>query len=43
MIRPKKLRTLLERKKAIIEFSQSSLGGALVEISWKNSDLMSKQ
>ena len=36
-------KTLLERKKAIIEFSQSSLGGALVEISWKNSDLMSKQ
>ena len=36
-------KTLLERKKAIIEFSKSSLGGALVEISWKNSDLMSKQ
>ncbi len=36
-------KTLLERKKAIIEFSQSSLGGALVEISWKNSDLMSKK
>ena len=36
-------KTLLERKKAIIEFSKSSFGGALVEISWKNSDLMSKQ
>ena len=35
-------KTLLERKKAAIEFSQSKLGGALVEISWKNSDLVSR-
>ena len=33
-------KTLLERKKAIIEFSKSQYGGALVEIIWKNSDLM---
>lgn len=32
-------KTLLERKKAEIEFSKSKLGGALVEIIWKNSDL----
>ena len=36
-------KTLLERKKAEIEFSKSELGGALVEITWKNSDLMTKQ
>ncbi len=35
-------KTLLERKKAIIEFSQSNLGGALVEIKWKNFDLKPK-
>jgi len=35
-------KTLLERKKAIIEFSKSSLGGALVEISWNSSDLIQK-
>ena len=35
-------KTLLERKKAEIEFSSSKLGGALVAISWKNSDLISK-
>ncbi len=33
-------KTLLERKKAIIEFSKSNRGGALVEISWDNSDIM---
>ena len=33
-------KTLLERKKAIIEFSKSTRGGALVEISWENSDIM---
>ena len=33
-------KTLLERKKAIIEFSKSTSGGALVEISWENSDIM---
>ncbi len=33
-------KTLLERKKAIIEFSKSTRGGALVEISWDNSDIM---
>ncbi len=32
-------KTLLERKKAVIEFSKSNLGGALVEITWDNSDL----
>ena len=36
-------KTLLERKKAEIEFSKSELGGALVEITWKNSDLIAKQ
>ena len=35
-------KTLLERKKAIIEFSKSQYGGALVEIIWKNSDLVSR-
>ena len=35
-------KTLLERKKAIIEFSDSNLGGALVEISWKNYDIIKK-
>ena len=35
-------KTLLERKKASIEFSQSNYGGALVEICWKNSDLISR-
>ena len=35
-------KTLLERKKAIIEFSKSQYGGALVEIIWKNSDLISR-
>ena len=35
-------KTLLERKKAEIEFSKSELGGALVEITWKNSDLIAK-
>ena len=33
-------KTLLERKKAIIEFSNLEKGGASVEISWKNSDLI---
>ena len=33
-------KTLLERKKAIIEFSKSTSGGALVEISWENSDII---
>ena len=32
-------KTLLERKKAKIEFLKSSYGGALVEISWNNKDL----
>ena len=32
-------KTLLERKKAEIEFSNPDLGGAVVVISWKNSDL----
>ncbi len=36
-------KTLLERKKAEIQFSKSELGGALVEITWKNSDLIAKQ
>ena len=35
-------KTLLERKKAIIEFTSSKDGGALVEIKWKNSDLVTK-
>ena len=35
-------KTLLERKKAEIEFLKSNLGGALVEISWRNSDLLDK-
>ncbi len=35
-------KTLLERKKAIIEFTKSKAGGALVEIKWKNSDLVTK-
>ena len=35
-------KTLLERKKAEIEFSKSNLGGALVEIIWNNSDLIKK-
>lgn len=35
-------KTLLERKKAEIEFSESNLGGAQVEIIWKNSDLIKK-
>ena len=34
-------KTLLERKKANIEFFQPKNGGALVEISWQNSDLIS--
>ena len=33
-------KTLLERKKAIIEFSNLENGGASVEISWKYSDLI---
>ena len=33
-------KTLLERKKAIIEFSNLEKGGASVEISWKYSDLI---
>ena len=33
-------KTLLERKKANIEFLQSSDGGALVEISWNNKDFV---
>ena len=32
-------KTLLERKKALIEFSNLNNGGAQVEIVWKNSDL----
>ena len=35
-------KTLLERKKAIIEFSNNNFGGALVKITWKNSDLISR-
>ena len=35
-------KTLLERKKAEILFSQSKLGGAQVEIIWNNSDLIKK-
>ena len=35
-------KTLLERKKAEIEFLKSNLGGALVQISWRNSDLLDK-
>ena len=35
-------KTLLERKKATIEFSKSQYGGALVEIIWKNPDLISR-
>ncbi len=35
-------KTLLERKKAIIEFSNNNFGGALVQITWKNSDLISR-
>ena len=31
-------KTLLERKKANIEFLKSNSGGALVEISWNNKD-----
>ena len=31
-------KTLLERKKANIEFLKSNAGGALVEISWNNKD-----
>ncbi len=34
-------KTLLERKKAIIEFSNLEKGGALVEISWKYSNIVS--
>ena len=34
-------KTLLERKKAIIEFANLKNGGASVEISWKYSDLVS--
>ena len=33
-------KTLLERKKANIEFLKSSNGGALVEISWSNKDFV---
>ena len=33
-------KTLLERKKANIEFLKSSNGGALVEISWNNKDFV---
>ena len=33
-------KTLLERKKAIIEFSNLEKGGASVEISWKYNDLV---
>ena len=33
-------KTLLERKKANIEFLKSNNGGALVEISWNNKDLV---
>ena len=35
-------KTLLERKIAIIEFSNTNLGGALVEIIWNNSDIVNK-
>ena len=35
-------KTLLERKKANIEFTNTENGGATVEISWKPSDLVSK-
>tara|TARA_B100000700_G_scaffold49648_1_gene52534 strand:+ start:3407 stop:4690 length:1284 start_codon:yes stop_codon:yes gene_type:complete len=35
-------KTLLERKKATIEFSNNNFGGALVQITWKNSDLIKK-
>ena len=35
-------KTLLERKKASIEFQQSNEGGALIEITWKNIDLISR-
>ena len=35
-------KTLLERKKATIEFSNNNFGGALVQITWKNSDLISR-
>ena len=35
-------KTLLERKKANIEFIKSENGGATVEITWKPSDLVSK-
>ena len=35
-------KTLLERKKANIEFTNSDNGGATVEITWKPSDLVSK-
>ena len=35
-------KTLLERKKAKIEFLKSSDGGALIEITWKNIDLISR-
>ena len=35
-------KTLLERKKANIEFMNSENGGATVEITWKHSDLVSK-
>ena len=33
-------KTLLERKKANVEFLTSNTGGALVEITWKNNDLI---
>ena len=33
-------KTLLERKKANIEFLKSSNGGAIVEISWNNKDFI---
>ncbi len=35
-------KTLLERKKASIQFQQSNEGGALIEITWKNIDLISR-
>ncbi len=35
-------KTLLERKKATLEFSNNNFGGALVQITWKNSDLISR-
>ncbi len=35
-------KTLLERKKASIEFQKSNEGGALIEITWKNIDLISR-